>query len=187
MTIRAVEKAIQHVKAQMTRYDRYDDYYWSYNETSTRYILIDPMLKALGWNIYDMRQCAVEWPMPFYPRKPIGRADYVLGNSRNENVIVIEAKSVKVPISGKRSGFENKLGRYTKGMDRGVGVLTNGLLWHLYQLNSSRQDLKKKHLVTVNISRDTITERQETRSVTTHELARILNRQLNKRRWWNAD
>ena len=185
MTIKAVEEAIEHVKAQMARYDRYDDYYWSYNETSTRYILIDPVLWALGWNIYDMRQCAVEWPMPFYPRKPIGRADYVLGNVLNENVIVIEAKSIKVPIGGKRTGFENKLAAYTRGLTKGRAVLTNGLVWHIYELGSSRRPLNKRHLITANINNETITDGKGQRPASFHQMAAVLNRHLNRRCWWN--
>ena len=145
----AVERAIQRVRRQTKIYDRYDDYYWSYNETSTRYILIDPVLKALGWDINDMDQCGVEWPMPW--QKPIGRADYVLADSKAKTGIVIEAKSIKVPIGGRPRGFENKLSSYTKGMDTGVAVLTNGQLWHLYELDSSRKAFKNKFVTTVDI------------------------------------
>jgi hypothetical protein len=173
MTIKAVAEAFLRSKDRMARYDRWDDFYWSYNETSTRYILIDPVLQALGWDIYDMRQCAVEWPMPF--DRPIGRAEYVLGNSRNENAIVIEAKSIKVSIGGRPSGFENKLAGYTKGMKAGVAVLTNGLIWHLYELDSRRGAFKNKWVATVDIRED-------------HEdfakPARILHGRLNKRKWW---
>ncbi len=173
MSKAAEKRAIQRVRLQTKNYDRYDDYYWSYNETSTRYILIDPVLKALGWDINDMDQCGVEWPMPW--QKPIGRADYVLANLKAETVIVIEAKSIKVPIGGRPRGFENKLASYTKGMDTGVAVLTNGQLWHLYGLDSSRRALKNKHVAEVDI-------REGHGSIS--ESAQILNEWLDKDRWW---
>ena len=173
MSKTGVERAIQRVRLQTKIYDRYDDYYWSYNETSTRYILIDPVLKALGWDINDMDQCGVEWPMPW--QKPIGRADYVLANSKNKTVIVIEAKSIKVPIGGRRRGFENKLASYAKGIDTGVAVLTNGQLWHLYELDSSRRALKNKHVAKADL-------REGYGSIS--ESAQILNEWLDKDRWW---
>lgn len=173
MPIKAVEQAFRQAKAQLGRYDRYDGYYWSYNETSTRYILIDPVLKALGWNISNMDQCAVEWPMPF--NDPQGRADYVLGNSKNQNVIVIEAKSVKVSIGRNPRSFENKLCSYTQGMETGVAVLTNGLNWRLYELGPGCPLLRNRPTAAVDIRDD-----DELASS-----ARILHRWLNKRRWWH--
>ena len=59
MSPRSVENAIRKVRRQMADYSR--EYYgWSYNETGTRYVLIDPVIKALGWDIYDMDQCGVD-------------------------------------------------------------------------------------------------------------------------------
>ena len=172
MTVMAVEQALRQAQTQIERYDRWDGYYWSYNETSTRYILIDPVLKALGWDIYNMDQCAVEWPMPF--DNPKGRADYVLGNSKNQTVIVIEAKSIKVSVGGNPRSFENKLSGYTRGMETGVAVLTNGLIWRLYELGPGRTSLRNRPTATVDIRNDD----ELTKS------ARMLHRWLNKRRWW---
>ena len=35
------------------------------HETSTRYMIIDPILRALGWDLSDPEQCIVECPI--YP------------------------------------------------------------------------------------------------------------------------
>lgn len=172
MSIGTVEAAIRRVRKQLADYDR-DNYGWSYNETATRYILIDPVLRALGWDIYDLDQCSVEWAMP--PDKPIGRADYVLGNSLDENVIVIEAKRMDVAVGGEPRGFENKLAGYTKGMSTGVAVLTNGLVWRLYELDSTRRALRNQR-----------TDRADIREGhgTISGCARTLDDWLAKDRWW---
>ena len=172
MSIGTVEAAIRRVRKQLADYDR-DNYGWSYNETATRYILIDPVLRALGWDIYDLDQCSVEWAMP--PDKPIGRADYVLGNSLDENVIVIEAKRMDVAVGGEPRGFENKLAGYTKGMSTGVAVLTNGLVWRLYELDSTRRALRNRR-----------TDRADIREGhgTISGCARTLDEWLDKDRWW---
>lgn len=172
MSIRSVENAIRRVRQQMEDYDR-EHYGWSYNETGTRYVLIDPVLKALGWDIYDMDQCGVEWPMPRHDHR--GRADYVLGNKDDENVIVIEAKRVDVAVGGEPRAFEKKLSVYTRGMNTGVAVLTNGLVWRLYELDSTRRALWKKRTEKVDI--------REGYS-STKESATLLHEWLDKDRWW---
>ena len=172
MSIGTVEAAIRRVRKQLADYDR-DNYGWSYNETATRYILIDPVLRALGWDIYDLDQCSVEWAMP--PDKPIGRADYVLGNSLDENVIVIEAKRMDVAVGGEPRGFENKLAGYTKGMSTGVAVLTNGLVWRLYELDSTRRALRNRRTDRADIGEG---------HGTISGCARTLDEWLDKDRWW---
>lgn len=171
MTIKAVEEAIRRVRKQMDDYDR--EYYgWSYNETATRYLLIDPVLTALGWDIYDLDQCGVEWPMPEKGR--IGRADYVFTNSKGENVIVIEAKRIDVAVGREPRALERKLRRYCTGMHAGVAVLTNGLIWRLYELDSTRRALWNKRTEKVDI-------REEHGDVS--QSARALHKWLNKDRW----
>ena len=51
-------------------------YRYMYKELATRYLLIDPIIRALDWDMNDFDQSAVEWPMPEgqFHRK----ADYVL-------------------------------------------------------------------------------------------------------------
>ena len=172
MTVRSVENAIRRVRQQLEVYDR-ENYGWSYNETGTRYILIDPVLKALGWDIYDMDQCGVEWPMP--PHKPMGRADYVLGNRHDDIVIVIEAKRVDVSVGGEPRRFESKLTSYTRGMKTGVAALTNGLIWRLYELDSTRKALRNRRSERVDIREG---------YGTISESARLLHEWLDKDKWW---
>lgn len=172
MTSWSVENAIRRVRQQMEDYDR-EHYGWSYNETATRYLLIDPVLKALGWDIYDLDQCGVEWPMP--EEDPIGRADYVLCNAHVQNIIVIEAKRIDVAVGGEPRALERKLARYCKGMRTGIAVLTNGLVWRLYELDHTRRALWNRRTEKVDI-------REGHGRISGS--ARLLHEWLDKDRWW---
>ena len=57
-------------------------------------------------------------------------------------------------------------------MSDGVGVLTDGELWHLYDL-SKRGRFESKFVDTVDIYEDN-----------TRNAAQILNRMLSRRAWW---
>ena len=106
---------------------------------------------------------------------PKERADYVLGNRHDENIIVIEAKRVDVAVGGEPRGFEDKLTLDTRGMNTGVAVLTNGLIWRLYELDSTRRALKNKRTEKVDI-------REGHSSISGS--ARLLHERLDKDKWW---
>ncbi len=169
MSVTAIKVAILKARKQLELFDRHD---YEYNETTTRYVLIDPLVRASGWDIHDLDQCTFEWSMP--RRSPIGRSDYVLWDSDDESVIVIEAKSIGIALKTRPPSIERKLAGYTRGMKRGVAVLTNGLCWHLYELDSSRRAFKNKHVAEVDI-------REGYGSIS--GAAKTLHEWLNKDRW----
>ena len=119
----------------------------SLGETQTRYALIDPILRALGWDTADPKVCYPEW------RIKNRRVDYALfPNSDVQDfvnglavpAIVIEAKSLYR--TGQPKGeygqaiWEDdiqQLQRYLDAgprMDDGLAVFTNGRRWLLYFL-----------------------------------------------------
>ena len=170
MTEARVRRAIQHIQQHLVDWDR-DSYL--YYETPTRYLLIDPIIKALGWNVSNMDECSTEWPMP--AGQWFKRVDYALGNRDGEVVVVIEAKSLRTSIRYRPRGMENQLAAYVKGMRDGVAVLTNGVIWHLYELDVSRRAFKNKHTATLDIrvGHDDLSDS-----------AKTLHRYLNKAKWW---
>ena len=172
MTIAKVEEAIVRVQKHLTVWERGD---YLYHETPTRYLLIDPILTGLGWDLHNMDECSMEWPMP----KPQSRTrvDYALGNSQGGIAAVIEAKSVNVAVDNRPSGLENQLARYAKGMKYGVAVLTNGAIWHIYEMDSSRRSLKNKHIAKVDVREG---------NADNPKSARVLHRWLNKPKLWRA-
>ena len=173
MSVKAVEEAIGRVQRHLADWKR-DDY--RYTETPTRYLIIDPILIALGWDLNNMDECSMEWPMPKGQSRT--RVDYALGNFEGEVIAVIEAKSLETRVLNQLPGLENQLAHYVKGMRCGVAVLTNGAIWHIYKLDSSRRSLKNKHVATVDI--------REGKSDNAKS-ARILHRCLNKPKLWRTE
>lgn len=159
MAIKDVEEAIKHGIVVM---DAYADLVASH-ETCTRYAIIDPILRALGWKTHDPAECEVE-----YQRGNQGRVDYALFNREAQEVILIEAKR----LDKNSANFERQLAKYVRGMSAGVGVLTDGELWHLYDL-SKRGRFESKFVNSVDIYEDN-----------TRQAAQILNKRLSRRIWW---
>jgi type I restriction enzyme, R subunit len=67
-----------------------------FNESETRYNLIDPLLVKVGWNLADRRQIGFEIPVEGYDASPIqGITDYCLYRDNGEVIAVIEAKRTR--------------------------------------------------------------------------------------------
>ncbi len=137
MAIKDVEMAIHDVRGWMDD----DDGYWEYldrNEMSTRYVLIDPILRALGWHTEDLYHCVVEHGKP-------GRADYVLYDGAGESAMIIESKNTGYRnlnlLRNNPTEPEQQLAQYVREITAKVGVLTNGFIWRLYDLDNSRRKL----------------------------------------------
>lgn len=147
MSISAVADAIGHTKAQLAKLPPREEKGWPLNEWPTRYILIDPVLAALGWNIHDYDQCEVEAPMP--SGQWTRTADYVLYDcSGRIPIVVIEAKYLRDDLSNPSS--VEQLAGYCQELRRGLGMLTNGTEWHLYRLNQN-VDFTTKRAIKVNL------------------------------------
>ncbi len=178
MTIANLEQAVSRVRKQLADYPPTREYYnHMYSELATRYLLIDPVVQALDWDLHDFDYAAVEWAMP--PGQYVRKADYVLFNRRERPVIVIEAK-----YRGRNLvNHESQLEGYTCQMLSGIGVLTDGMEWRLYNLRR-RGDFSAKLIGIAHIVNGNITERGNERSATIRELAQYLNEWLDKDRWW---
>lgn len=96
----------------------------SKNEASTRAVLIDPILRALGWDTANTHMVEIE--------KSLGsvRADYALFDSNKAAQIIVEAKALgsnltlqPLVMSLVNYAFEFKLNDI---------FLTDGLTWHHY-------------------------------------------------------
>lgn len=121
-------------------------------ETQTRYALIDPILRALGWDTADPKVCYPEWRIKnrrvdyaLFPRSDV--QDLVDGLA--VPAIVIEAKSLyrTDQPSGERGqaiweGDIQQLQDYIDAeprMDDGLAVFTNGREWLLYFLGDTHR------------------------------------------------
>ena len=106
-------------------------------EIQTRITLIDPMLRALGWDVSDPSVVTIE------PKTDGGWADYALLDERGRTVVFVEAKKLSerdVPIQ-QTIGYaisENMQGRsYVR-----YCAFTNGDRWELYDLTTQSPVMK---------------------------------------------
>ena len=97
----------------------------SKNEIRTRAVLIDPMLKVLGWDVADPALVTVEYEVP------PGRADYGLRRGLdNPPAVLVEAKRFNEPLDSHVGQLLNY------ALVRGVryGCLTDGNIWEIYDV-----------------------------------------------------
>jgi predicted type IV restriction endonuclease len=166
MPIRKVEKEIRRVQQELTDYPKSD---YRYNEATTRNVVINPMLEALGWDLRNLDQCGYEIDPKgeLWGKKP---ADYVLGAPSGRTVIVIEAKQMYNQLTTERE--EEQLAGYAEGLLTGVAVLTNGTDWYIYNLGK-QGSFSDKLVGEVNLLKCNIPE-----------AARTLHMWLDVGKWW---
>ena len=95
------------------------------NEAATRAALIDPVLRALGWDTANVRM--VE------PEKTINttwRADYALHDATGKIDLLLEAKAMGSNLD--RYSVVQQLLSYAFGFGVLKVILTDGLNWHFY-------------------------------------------------------
>jgi hypothetical protein len=114
------------------------------NEAATRVALIDPVLRALGWDTANVQM--VE------PEKTINttwRADYALHNAANEIELLIEAKSLGSNLE--KYSIVQQLLSYAFGFGVLKLLVTDGLNWHFYSDFKPGNTLANNHF---NLLRD---------------------------------
>jgi hypothetical protein len=109
------------------------------NEMLTRYVLVDPILRALGWDTENPDQVIPE------PITETGRPDYALMHNC-DILIMVEVKSLKSNLEKARDdGFKycwkNKVPFY---------IITDGDIWELYDL----REMGGKEIFRVRLSTD---------------------------------
>jgi predicted type IV restriction endonuclease len=102
------------------------------NEATTRTVLIDPILQALGWNVSD--PSLVELERPITSGTLSGRLDYLLNTDNSEKPIVIEAKKLGEPLEK----FFPQIITYACTLKIENLFLTDGLKWfHFSEVSAS--------------------------------------------------
>ena len=166
MSIRAVEVAVLQVRKQFSEYPRSD---YLYNEATTRNVVINPMLEALGWDLRNLDQCGYEIDPngELWGQKP---ADYVLWAPSGRTVVVVEAKRTANRLTTEKE--EGQLAGYVEGILSGVAVLTNGTEWYIYNLRQ-RGSLSDRLVREVSLLDGNV-----------RETARTLHEWLDASNWW---
>ena len=130
MAICDVEKAICHGKRILKQYQhsgaaRVPELH----EAATRYAIIDPILRSLGWELEYPNQCLVEEWQTLKGHQRV--ADYILLNRDGKHVALIEAKGFAITKLN-RWTEENQLRQLAMASCARIGVLTNGRSWYFY-------------------------------------------------------
>ena len=94
------------------------------NETRTRMALIDPLLRALGWDVFDPGMVTPEYQVEG------GRADYALLRSDGRPAATVEAKKLGEALSVHRRQMLN----YANMSGIEYAGLTDGDHWELYSI-----------------------------------------------------
>ena len=123
-------KAMELFKELKRRIDEDDDYLGE-SEYRTRILLVDPLLRLLGWNVEDFRCVEIEYRTAESVNE---RADYVLKKDEAK-VAIVEAKKLGFPMSSKERRQAKEYADYA-GVSR--CMLTDGAKWMLYDLNQGR-------------------------------------------------
>ena len=97
----------------------------SQSEALTRYALIDPLLRGLGWDTGDPTQVIPEF------RSTSGSADYALLNDKGQPIIIVEAKKLGTPVL---NAVPQVIG-YCIHEGYEYFAVTDGAIWELYETN----------------------------------------------------
>lgn len=106
------------------------------NETRTRMALIDPLLRALGWNVAD--------PALVMPEYSVGggRADYALLDSSGKPAATVEAKRLGESLESHRMQMVN----YANMSGIPYAGLTDGNQWELYEVFAQKPIEERRRL-----------------------------------------
>ena len=155
-----IEDAIREIRGKVKRHEEYFK-----REEHTRYALIDPMLKALGWDVSNPDQVRVEYRTRT-AQEDSRRVDYALFLDKSKRpVVIVEAKSItRGDIEYAHTGIIHdldveevcwtqwqkkaveQLEGYSHGLGARYGVLTNGDFWGIYKLRSKRTPFEQRQI-----------------------------------------
>ena len=123
------------------------------SETRTRTILIDPLLRTLGWNVADPSQVTLE-----YPAKA-KKVDYALLSEDGAPIAGLEAKKLHEPLPKHYPQLIDSAVSLKSGRQTEYFLLTNGNVWQLYRGISDKFDnLDTKQIFEVVIATTSIGE-----------------------------
>ena len=112
----------------------------SQNEAATRAVLIDPILRALGWNTSNTHMVEVEKSFEQV------RADYVLNDFNGDPRIIIEAKALSTNLNQKNLLFG--IVNYVYRFELEDIFLTDGLIWEHFE-NFNPKNLKPTRILNI--------------------------------------
>ena len=119
--IAAIYQVLQHIQANA----QVNASIFRKNEAATRAALIDPVLRALGWDTANVQM--VE------PEKTLGnelRIDYLLKDPSGRPWVVVEAKCLDSSLD--KYGYVGKIFGYALTLNVHTVCISDGITWHLH-------------------------------------------------------
>ena len=120
--------------------------YLSANEIRTRYALIDPLLREMGWDTSDPSAVIPEY------RSGSGRADYAL-MSAGSPAVMVEAKKLGTPL---RDDVLTQSISYCLVEGTGHFAVTDGARWEIYETHKP-VPIDQKLVAKFDLSSDSVT------------------------------
>ncbi|MXZ42342.1 MAG: hypothetical protein F4Z18_11320 [Caldilineaceae bacterium SB0666_bin_21] len=117
------------------------------NESQTRLSLVDPVLKALGWNPQDPTIVRVEYPVRQRNRSAQAKVDYALLDSMQTPLAFVEAKSLKTDLGS----AQDQLFEYAVGKSVPYAIATNGADWTVFKKENKETGVSIDVLLKVSI------------------------------------
>lgn len=147
----------------MDEWDKVDREYYpgktKWRETHTRYAFVDPIIRALGWDTSDPKECHPEYYRPYGRSRLVDYAMFEkenlgdIGKWEARPKIIIEAKAMDTNLGPRHLAQLQRYSQASPSMTQGVAVLTNGGEWRLYEVEG-RRSLSNVECEKVNIRSD---------------------------------
>lgn len=139
-------KAIELFEELKRRISEHGDYLRE-SEYRTRIMLVDPLLRLLGWNVEDFHSVEIEFRTTQSANE---RADYVLKKGESK-VAIVEAKKLGASMTPKE---RRQAKEYADYAEVSQCVLTDGAKWLLYDLNRGRNPDTMQPWIEFDIAND---------------------------------
>ncbi|MDR0563918.1 MAG: hypothetical protein LBG78_03130 [Azoarcus sp.] len=127
------------------------------NEEHVRVAIVLRILQALGWDIWNPRECYPEFPPN--PKEEKRWVDVALFKPTTPDVpaVFIEVKMVGKLVQTKLDDAENQLEEYNRRNQAEITVLTDGQFWRFY-LSSAPGKFRQRCFIESDISKAAIDE-----------------------------
>ena len=120
-----VEEAIKTARLRLMKHDEY----LGGDETRTRVVIIDEVLKGLGWMVTDPEQVRLEH------RDNGNKMDYVLMKEGERSLAVVEAKRSRDALTDEH---RRQASGYATEPGANYAALTNGARWEAWKMNTGK-------------------------------------------------
>lgn len=136
------------IKTMKNKMDSFRPYYEA-NESAVRDQIINPILKALGWNTDDPEDVRTE--LSCYE----GFSDYCLFKDKKK-IFCVEAKNLSINVENRKEIQQLAKYCFNDGME--YGIITNGAVWILFKSFQQGIEMEKRKIWKIDIEKDDITE-----------------------------